>query len=193
MARIHRIGIICEDTSDFESLQILIKRISGVQNIKCIRRSKDGCSHIISKGPKWAHELALQGCQMLLVVHDLDRNAYTELSDTLEHKFATAPFRNKFISIPMEEIEAWILADPQSITDFFRLDRTLVVPKNTSTISSPKEKIKLQVRRNSTRKAIYINTKHNPQLVNLLSLDLAKARSESFKAFYNFIYSYSYA
>ena len=64
--------------------------------------------------------------------------------------------------IPVEETEAWLLADPDAIRAVFNMRGTPRIPKRPETIKDPKEFLREIVSRNS--KSHYINTIHNRRI-----------------------------
>lgn len=192
MSSVHTIGIICEDETDFQSLKILISRIVNKTNLSYKKRIGEGCSKIKSKGLKWSDELYKQGCDLLVVVHDRDREDYESLSRLLQSKFSTSLFTNRYVCIPVEEIEAWFLADPQGISNLFKLDRQPKISSIPENINAPKEYLRDQVSQCSNGRKSYLNTIHNAKLSEVVAIDQIKTKSKSFEQLHNFLVAQSY-
>lgn len=187
MSKVKRIGIIAEDKSDFESSKVLIKRITQKDNIGFRKALGNGCGKLRRKASAYAVDLKNRGCDTLILIHDLDRHDYSKLLLELESKLKCSPIHNKFICIPIEELEAWFLADPEGIKKTFNLKSKPNIKGLPETIPSPKEKLGELIYHHSNKRTIYLNTKHNETLSLNLSIDLMKKKSNSFQEFYEFV------
>ncbi len=187
MNKIKKIGLIVEDNSDYESFRIIINRIVNNKKLSFAKFVGSGCGKIKRKAQAYCRILEKRGCDLLILVHDLDRNNYDELERDLKSKFIT--LKPHFICIPKEEIEAWFLSDPDAIKKCLNLKRKPLIKGNPENISSPKEYLLNQVKSCSNNEKIYLHTKHNEQLSREVSIDLIKNQCNSFEKFYNFICS----
>jgi len=164
----------------------LINRISG-KKTSYKKIIGNGCGRLKRKATDYSIDLERRGCDTLILFHDLDRNNYSKLKSDLEQKLKESPIRKKLICIPIEEIEAWFLSDPESIKRVFNLKKAPSVKGCPETIASPKEFLAKQIEKISNRERIYINTKHNEKLATRVSIELAKNKCESFKVLHNFV------
>lgn len=181
------VGIIAEDDSDFISARVLIRRIGGIDNIRFHKFIGKGCGKIKRKCNAWANELNRKGCKTLVLIHDSDGKRL----DILRAKLATAlepsPIKKNLICIPVQEFEAWLLSDPEAIKNGLNLRKKPVVKGPPEQINSPKEHLGLLIDRASNGEKIYLNTKHNVKIAELLSIERAKHFCPSFIPFYEFI------
>ncbi|MCH7826355.1 MAG: DUF4276 family protein [Bacteroidetes bacterium] len=192
ISKIKGIGLIVEDASDYESFKILIKRITNNNNLKFKKAIANGCGKIKRKAMSYAIDLHKRGCNMLILVHDLDRNDLLKLRVSLEDILAPSPLKYNFVCIPIEEIEAWFLSDPEGIKTLFSLKRKPKIKGNPEAISSPKEKLQDYIYFLSDKSKIYLNTKHNALLAEKLSLLMMRKKCRSFNKFYDFILTKTY-
>jgi hypothetical protein len=192
MSKVKGIGLIVEDNSDFDSFKILIQRITNKDNIKFRKAISIGCGKLRRKASSYAVNLYQKGCNMIIIVQDLDRNEYDSLKKELEEKISSSPANYNFICIPIEEIEAWFLSDPESIKKTFDLERIPKIKGLPETIQSPKEVIEQLVKINSRHTKLYLNTKHNSVLSQNVSLDLINAKCKSFKELNDYILEQKY-
>jgi len=182
-----KIGIIAEDESDVDTLKELIARITGKSNLSYKRFVGRGCGKIKRKCSDWAKQLQLRGCNVLILIHDLDSNNIQDLKLLLEKNIKPNPIRHSYICIPIQEMEAWILADPASIKKSFNLKKSPKITGNPETIDSPKETLGRLIRTFSDNSKVYINTKHNTVLAKNLNLNTVKTKCKSFSGLYEFV------
>lgn len=143
------LGVIGEDKTDCETIKVLVRRILGAAGLSSpsfreFAPSSGGCAAMRRKAPKWIRELSREGCEAIILVHDLDRNPVTEaLNDevVLRREFdriAGAGLRH--VCIPVEEIEAWFWCD-QVVLDSLGRGNGKAHP-NPHKISRPKEMLR---------------------------------------------------
>lgn len=192
MARIKIVGIIAEDESDFESARILIERISGKSNLGYRKKIGNGCGKLRRKCLLWSNELSQLGCGMLVLIHDLDRNDLPTLSDQLSTALRSSTLSNRLICIPVEEIEAWFLADPTAIKRALNLRKLPRFSGMPEQVDSPKERLRDEVFRCSDKNKDYLNTRHNQILARHVDISLLRSRSPSFSKFYDFVSTQHY-
>ncbi len=181
------IGLIAEDDSDIESLQVMIRRIKqGRKGISFKSFVGNGCGKITRKCFGWADNLKKRGCRALIIVHDLDNKILEKLYDTIKDSISPCPIANYLICVPIQEIEAWLLSDPVAIQKTFKLNKAPNISHNPETINSPKEYLGVIVDRFSDGYKPYINTKHNSEITK--HIDINKVlKCSSFKPFHKFV------
>jgi hypothetical protein len=192
MSKVKCVGIISEDKSDFESSMIIIKRIANKNNIGFKKAIGNGCGKLRRKAADFAIDLKNRGCDMLILLHDLDRNDLFKLKAELDEKLNKSPIVNKLVCIPIEEIEGWFLSDPDGLQSIFKLKRKPKIKGNPELIPSPKEKLEEYIYQCSNKETIYLNTEHNKKIAEKISIDLMKAKCSSFKIFYDFVLKQTY-
>jgi hypothetical protein len=192
MSKVHSIGIICEDNSDFDSIKEIIRRIVGINNLDYKKQCGEGSSRIRSKCSKWAEQLKDRGCQLIIVVHDLDRENHSTLEQKLTRDISTSGAPHNYVCIPIEELEAWFIANPETLKSHFNLNRLPPFRGNPENILSPKEAIKRQVRLCSGGRARYINTTHNPKLAERIDLGQLYNKSQSYKKLHDYLLTLQY-
>ncbi|MFH1097664.1 MAG: DUF4276 family protein [Candidatus Desantisbacteria bacterium] len=184
------VGIIAEDDSDIDSVRVLIHRISGNDKIKVHKFIGKGCGKINRKCHAWADQLNKKGCSTLILIHDLDTNKPIELDKKIREALKHCPIINHLICIPVQELEAWFLSDPEAIKTSLNLRKEPVVKGLPENISSPKEYLGQLIDTASGGERIYLNTKHNVKIVEVLTIEKVKDRCPSFIPFYDFIRKY---
>lgn len=192
MSKVKCIGIISEDESDFESSKTIIKRIIPKSDISFKKAIGNGCGKIRRKALAYTIDLKKRGCDTVILIHDLDRQDFEKLKSELHIKLTECPLANKLICIPVEEIEAWFLSDPDGIKKTFNLKRKPKVKGNPETIISPKEKLGELIYHCSEKNIHYLNTKHNQLLSSIVSIELMRQKCKSFEHFYSFVSTQKY-
>src|SRR5690349_14863185 len=102
MAKIKSIGIIAEDKSDVEASKYLIRRIINRDKMSFKHFVGDGCGKIKRKALDWSNNLHKRGCDLLILIHDLDRNQFVSLQNDLQNAIKTTSMPKKLICIPTE-------------------------------------------------------------------------------------------
>lgn len=181
------IGIIAEDISDVDSAKILIKRILQNDRIGVKQFVGKGCGKIKRKCNAWAVQLRNRGCNVLIVLHDLDSSDLEDLKDKIFTALDPCPIRTHYICIAVQELEAWLLSDPDAIKRGVNLRYAPRVKGNPELINSPKEYLGDIIYRTSNKEKIYLNTKHNEMIARELSIDRANTLCPSFSRLHAFL------
>lgn len=173
-----KIGVIAEDNSDIEVIREILEKYLNKNYFTLKKQVGKGCGKLKSKCAAWAQLLTKQGCNHILLFHDLDGNSEADLRKSLEEKLKIPNVSNPIVVIPIEEMEAWLLSDLEAVKTVFNLNSK---PKNIpqcETIESPKEYLRDIVWKLGKKK--YLNTVHNKKIANLTRLDCLQ-RCNSFK------------
>jgi hypothetical protein len=184
------VGLIAEDESDVASIKILINLISN-KKVGCKSFVGRGCGKITRKCNAWAKQLQLKGCSILILVHDADTNndkKLQELYDLVKGALAPSPINKYMISIPIQELEAWLLSDTYAIKKALNLPKEPSIKKGIiENISSPKEYLGEIIARTSNGKKTFINTIHNAKIAQHLDIEKVRQKCPSFEPFYDFV------
>ncbi len=117
-------------------------------------------------------------------MHDSDGGDAKKLREELEKLIWDVNTKLKVILIPVEELEAWLLADPKAIQQVFSMRNEPKISKRPESIPNPKEFLAQIVQKGS--KANFLNTIHNKKIAKeqkLQSLD----RCPSFNPYPEFL------
>jgi hypothetical protein len=186
-----KIALIAEDNTDCEAIRTIVHRVLGAE-VTTKKWASKGCSSLTKKLRAKLKLLSTEGCNIFIVVHDLDRNPQNgslnnerALRSKLEELSSEIESLKKHICIPIEELEAWFWSDPEVIK-YLGGEKGKAHP-NPHEIKSPKEKlIELSVGEN--RKPRY-STNMNVELAERLNLNICSNRCASFKNLLNFLRS----
>lgn len=180
-----KIGVIAEERNDIDVLYELTCKIIPENAFGFKQFIGHGCGTLRRKCRAWATNLKQRGCLFLVVLHDLDKRNELELRASLEGEIEVQSFHGSVVLIPIEEIEAWLLCDPEALKTVFRMQSLPTIPIQPEGISSPKEFLAELVTRNS--KSHYLNTIHNQKVAAELTLDLLRIRCPSFSRYPKFL------
>lgn len=190
--KVKAIGLIVEDNSDFNALRIIISRIINKDNLTFKKAIGNGCGKMKRKAISYANILSKRGCDLIILVHDLDRNDLDTLRKELNQIINSSNAKNKFVCIPIEEIEGWFLGDPEGIKNTFNLNRIPKIKGKPESVGSPKERLEDFVFQCSNKSKLYLNTKHNNLLSENLDLEKISNKCISFKEFEENIKGFEY-
>ena len=186
-----KVGIIAEDNSDVETLKIFIRRINPLR-FQIKGHSTKGCGRLKKKCTGIVCHLVRKGITKIIICHDLDSDDPDKLASLKKAlrekvKASMVPNNNRVICIviPVQELEAWFLADVSIINKRFIGAKLKEIP-NPEKIPSPKEYIE-KVSRDDRWKPRYINTNDNPKLAEVIDIDKVRTKCPAFSPFYDFI------
>ncbi|MFV8750848.1 DUF4276 family protein [Nannocystaceae bacterium ST9] len=193
-----RFGVLCEDETDFLTLRELISRIALMYGAKpgefgFGRRCGGGCGNLRRKAEIWANELVDEGCEGIIIVHDLDRNRVgNRLNDEVElrrrlERLAMPSTAASHICIPIEEIEAWFFSCALVMREISGKEgQSHPAPHN---IERPKERL-MTLSRGANKKPRF-STNDNPKYARILDLDACSRVCPSFRELRDFVRRYA--
>lgn len=161
-----KIGIIAEEDNDADVIIEITSKLIAPSAFSSNRFVGHGCGKLRKKCSAWAKNLASRGCELLVVVHDLDRNAEKKIRKDLEAAIDGLEYKGKLVLIPVQELEAWLLSDAAAIRLCFTLNKTPKTPANPELVPSPKEHLRDLVWRVGRKR--YVNTIHNKKIASLI-------------------------
>ena len=179
-----RLGVIAEEKNDIEVLYELTRKLIHENSFSFSHFVGHGCGKLRRKCGAWAQNLMERGCTLLVVIHDLDERNEVELRATLEGHIKGLAFKHSVVLIPIEEIEAWLLSDPNAIKTVFKMRKVPRVPSHPESIRDPKQYLSNLVNKNS--KSHYLNTIHNRKIAAELAIGSLK-RCPSFSRYPTFL------
>lgn len=179
-----KIGLIAEDKSDIEVVTEIIAKYIPRNSFSVKSFVGNGCGKLKQKCGSWVANLVNSGCEHVFIFHDLDRNHLGKLKKMLEGKVPPELYPQSLIVIPVEELEAWLLADRDAIRFAFSLERAPKYINDSESIHSPKEYIAKLVYEIGKKR--YLNTVHNKKISEHVTLDNLR-RCTSFNCFDKYI------
>jgi hypothetical protein len=177
-------GVLGEDKSDVATLKVLIRRLADDQSISIKTKGYSGCGEMLKEGGKQLKLFAKLGYNRLIVCYDADNekpnNRHQEVVKRIIKKSGLTGLKKEIICIliPVQEIEAWILADIEAVTHIFKN----WYPKpifNPESIDSPKEYLE-KLSRDAKKRPRYNHATHNEKVAQYLDLDKVIQKCHSF-------------
>jgi Domain of unknown function (DUF4276) len=186
-----RIALIAEDDTDCDVIRTIVHHVLG-KDVSTKKWSSKGCSTLRQKLAAQLSTLSKAGCNVFVVVHDLDRNPENgtlndeaQLRKILEKLASDIEQSARHICIPIEELEAWFWADPKVIKCINK-DKGKA-SANPQSLVRPKEAL-IKLSRDEKRRPRY-STNMNAELAKELDLELCAQRCESFRGLKQFLES----
>lgn len=186
--------VIAEDDSDFNCLQVLIRRLANNTSISIKGQGFTSCSVMLKKGANvlkvWDQK---EEYRKFIICYDRDKETihkrYEEVvSNIIKPSGIKKPENSICIVIPTEEIEAWILADIQAVSKVIPSWQPENKYLNPEEIPNPKEILERLSRANKP-KPLYSHNTHNEQVMKHLNLEIVKRKCRSFVELAEFVES----
>ncbi|MGZ5550880.1 MAG: DUF4276 family protein [Nitrososphaeraceae archaeon] len=187
--------VITEDSSDFNCLKTLIKRLSKREGpISVAGRGYSCCGDMLNKGWSLLKSYDNQGYSKFIICYDRDNDSSQNRYEQIVSKIIKPSEINKksknaiCILIPTEEIEAWILADIQAVSKVipsWNPDQKFTHPEG---IQNPKEKLE-KLSRADKHRPLYSHKVHNERVMAHIDLNVLKKKCPSFVELAKFVES----
>jgi hypothetical protein len=180
-------GILAEDDSDAQTLSVLVKRLVGSDSIRVDAWGYGGSGRLLKDGAKDLRLLRAQGIRKFIVCHDADGPDPRPKRDLVMQKIVGPSGLTKqyCIVVPVQELEAWILADIESASKVFGSWRPAPV-QNPEGIRKPKEHIERLCYRNKPRRR-YKHAVDNERMARHLDLDKVARKCAAFRVMAKFV------
>ena len=181
-------GILGEDRSDAETLTTLVRRLKSDDSLPVKRKGYEGGALLLRKGANQLRAFADLGCSRYVVCHDSDGPDPTaRRQQVLDQVVKPSGVGPCCIVIPVQELEAWILADIAAVTAIMSSWHPTEIgsPEH---ITSPKEHLE-RLSRDARKKPRYSHATHNEQVAKYLNLDRVAAKCPSFRPLRDFVLS----
>jgi hypothetical protein len=181
-------AVLAEDRSDADSLAVLVKRISGIENDRVFKKGFSGCGELCRKAGSHIADFASQGATHFIICHDSDGNdpaaIRQKVNSAIAGKTDLKQFKHKIV-VPVQELEAWIIADETAIK---KAIPTLSIPAvgQPEAVNSPKEWLVRESRRERSR-PLYDPATFNHRVAMHLDIATVERKCSSFRELTEFI------
>jgi hypothetical protein len=183
-----RYAVLGEDLSDGETLRVLIRRLAGNERLTVKIKGYDGCGQLLRKGARDLDEFLNQGYDRFVVGYDADRDDPAVRLATARAQVvdrSRAALSACCIVVPIEELEAWLLADVAAVSKKWPGWRPEPVA-SPERVPSPKEYLE-KLSRDSQRRPRYSHAVDNPILAGLIDLERVEKKCPSFRVLCQFV------
>lgn len=176
-------AIMAEDDSDAECLAAIVRKHYNNQSLSIRRKGYDGAGALCSKGKRDILAWKRSGIRKFIVCHDADSHEHMLVEDKILREIVRPAnaVADCCIVVPVEEIEAWMIADEAAINAVIPSFK-LKVHSNPETIKDPKEWL-IKASEAANGKPLYSPKTFNPAVAKRLRLDVVKKKCPSFRRF----------
>lgn len=180
-------AVLAEDRSDADALVVLVKRLSGEPRQRVLKHGFSGCGELCRKAASHVQDFAAQGAEHFIVCHDADDNDPQAIKRKVRTCLAQkAPMpEHCCIVVPVQELEAWIIADERAITTVIPSLTIRGMPRPERQ-ASPKEWLVRESRRGRSQ-PLYVPTIHNAKVAEHLDTETVAAKCPSFRELVEFV------
>ncbi|VWD10558.1 DUF4276 family protein [Burkholderia contaminans] len=135
--------VIAEDETDYEAVEVFIRRISP-KKVDVDGCGFEGCGDLINQGARVLNTLGKKGVHKFVIVHDCDGDTPDKRRELVINKIVKKVTANGSfcLLIPKEELEAWFFADISCVTKVWsgwrlekNVDKKFPSPEN---VTNPK-------------------------------------------------------
>jgi hypothetical protein len=182
-------AVLAEDPSDAEALVALVRSITGRTGVKVYKKGFAGCGELCRKAPSYIKLFAEQGATRFVICHDSDGLDPQEITNKVEFAIESkgcASYAHAVV-VPVEELEAWIIADEKAISKVIPTLKIKAVKKPES-IRSPKEWLRRESHKGRSS-PLYVPAIHNARVAAHLDLAKLEKKCPSFRLLKRFVSS----
>lgn len=182
-------AILGEDRSDTDTLKVIVHRLLANPSLKVYVKGYSGSGELKRKGAKQIKLYAKQGVSRFIICRDSDTRPQEEvLSEMHEAIVVPSGVAHPCCKVvPVQELEAWILADLEKVQHVIPSWRPLPKPiSQPETIQHPKEHL-IRLSHGANHKPRYRPVTFNPQMAKFLDLATVYTKCPSFRALKDFV------
>lgn len=182
------LAILGEDRSDVETLKVIVKRWLNNDKLPIKHRGFKGSGRLITRGAEELKLLRKVGASAFIICHDADGPNGDVVHRKIQEQVVNPSGLDKArccIVVPVHELEAWILADVESMAKIMKSwkPKPVAYPEN---VPNPKESLeKLSYDKKS--KPRYVHSTDNPRVAEHLDLEKVKKKCKSFRPLSDFL------
>jgi hypothetical protein len=180
-------AVLAEADSDANAIAVFVRRLATRENLRVAKQVFKGKSLLFKKGAAALRDFVARGADKAIVCVDADGPTDTDVRMRIDHEIiGRASIQCQAAAIvPVQELEAWLLADIACATQIFRSWRP-VAEQNPEAISSPKERL-VRISRDHRSRPRFDPVIHNEQIARYLDLDAVARKCPSFKRLVEFV------
>lgn len=187
------IGILGEHQSDCEFLDCMMRRLSAKPNLRVSKRSFSGCGNLLRDGWKFVRSsLVYDRSHRFVVAIDADQKDPAERFTTVVNRVLIAggidgdAISHNCVVVPVQMIEAWLLADVTSLRERMFRNMKLSDHANPESLSDPKH-VLINASKQSNGKPRYDPATHNGPAARYLDPVKVARACPSFRDFVDYV------
>lgn len=176
------IAVLAEHESDARSICAIVRRLRTGASVRLKPKGYGGCGPLLNKGARDIRNLARSGYQQFLICHDADAISPADVVNRIRHRVVDPSGQGCVcVVVPVEEIEAWMIADEAAIESAIPTCR-LPAQANPEAIHRPKEWLSRKSR-DARSRPLYVPMIHNPKVAEHIRFEVVESKCPSFRAF----------
>lgn len=175
-------AVLAEDRSDVDTLKAIIARLHPkAKSPTILGKGYDGCNEMFRKGALDLRNFARRACNRFVVCYDSDQDDPAKRHRrVIDEIVKPSGIRDPIcVLVPVQEIEAWILADLDSVQAVIKGWRAKKAIPNPENIKDPKEYLVRLSKENG--RPLYSYATHNPVVAKSLNLEIVHGKCPSFR------------
>jgi hypothetical protein len=178
-----RFAVLAEDRSDADALAHIMRRHLNRPGLSIKPKGYGGHGALCSKGARDVVAWINDGITKFVVCHDADSTDPAEIVDKVTRSVLRPAGAENIacIAVPVQEIEAWFIADEEAINSTFE-KFSFKGHASPESIASPKEYLK-RLSREIGGRPLYVPKVHNASFASKLRLDVVAQKCRSFRNF----------
>lgn len=180
-------AVIGEDSSDADMLKELIFGLANDRSLTIRTKGYSSCGELLRKGARQIAAFRALGCSRFVICYDSDRDCPVARRESIVSRIVRPSMTEGVFCalVPVQEIEAWILADLKAVTQIIKgwvPDKDICQPER---IDDPKEYLEKLSRKQQRPR--YAHAVHNPKIAKHLDLGIVERKCPSFKPLAEFV------
>ncbi len=180
-------GILGEHESDVATLKVLVRRLAGNESLPIKGKGYGGSGRMLQEGARQLCAFRNLGCLRFIVCHDADGPDPAPRRRLVSEKIVQpSGIRDGCcVVVPVQELEAWILADIECAINIFPSWRPAAV-QNPEHVPNPKEHLE-KLSRDSKQRPRYSHAVHNERMARHLDLRKVSRKCPAFRELEKFV------
>jgi len=183
-----RYAVLGENRSDAKTLAVFIRRLAEDSSLHVKSEGYDGCAQLLRKGARVLNLLYAQGYERFVVCYDADRSEPRERYEEASQRIVVpsrVPGSSCCIVVPVQEIEAWLLADVAAVAKRWPGWQPAEI-HHPERVESPKEHLE-KLSRDAKQRPRYSHAMDNERAAKVVDLKIVERKCPSFHALVRFV------
>jgi hypothetical protein len=181
-------AVLGEHDSDARTLRVLILRLAKNDRLPVKPWGFGGGPSLLKGGARQLNTFYDLHYRRFVIAYDSDgHDPEARRAEVIQRIIEpSVVVEGHCVIVPVQEIEAWILADLTAVTKVFSSWRPNQIEGNPEAINSPKEYLK-RLSRDSNKRPRYDPGTHNERVAKFLDFNVLRQRCPSFRPLSEFV------